>query len=281
MTADAPRHQRRDRPEGAAAAAPGVDLHLDLDAVVDRLTAAGCVAAEEEAADYVAAAPDAATLEAWLHRREQGEPPAWITGTTVFCGRTLHAAPGVYVPRAQTEELAERAAARLPPTGRAVDLCTGCGAVAAHLRAEVPTASVVGVDLDPRAAACARRNGVAAVVGDLGALPLGVGLGLDLVTAVAPYVPTGDLGLLPADVQRYEPRLALDGGSDGLDLVRRVVGAAGRLLRPGGWLLAEVGGAQDERLAPALAAGGFVDVAVWRDEDGDLRGIAARRSTGT
>jgi release factor glutamine methyltransferase len=279
VTADAPRHQHRDRPEGAAAASVDVDRHIDLDAVVDRLMAAGCVAAEEEAADYLAAAPDAATLEAWLLRREQGEPPAWITGTTVFCGRPLRVMPGVYVPRAQTEELAERAAARLPPAGRAVDLCTGSGAVAAHLRAEVPAAaSVVGVDLDPRAAACARRNGVPAVAADIGALPLGVGVGLDLVTAVAPYVPTGDLGLLPADVQRYEPRLALDGGSDGLDLVRRVVGAAGRLLRPGGWLLAEVGGVQDESLGSALSAAGFVDVTAWRDEDGDLRGIAARRA---
>jgi release factor glutamine methyltransferase len=257
---------------GARSRVTGDEL---LDAVVDRLVAAGCVAAEEEAADYVAAAPDEATLEAWLRRREQGEPPAWITGTMDFCGRPLRVAPGLYVPRAQTEELARRAAALLPTYGRAVDLCTGTGAVAAHLRAEVPTASVVGVDLDGRAAACARRNGVPAVVADLAALPLRGG-GLDLVTAVAPYVPSGDLRLLPADVQRYEPRVALDGGADGLDLVRRVVVAAGRLLRPGGWLLAEVGGHQDVALAPELVAAGFDRVTPWWDEDGDLRGIAAR-----
>ena len=268
------------------------NVDADLAAVAERLLAAGCVAAEEEAADFVAAAPDAATLEAWLRRREQGEPPTWITGTTDFCGRSLHVLPGVYVPRAQTEELAERAAAHLDAGGRAVDLCTGCGAVAAHLLAEVPGAMVIGADIDPRAAACAHRNGVPTVVADVGALPLrasgrpgapgaadgddGLG-GYDLVTAVAPYVPTGDLRLLPSDVQRYEPRWALDGGRDGLDLVRSVVGAAGRLLRPGGWLLAEVGGAQDEALAPVLSAAGFDDVAGWRDEDGDLRGIAARR----
>jgi release factor glutamine methyltransferase len=248
-------------------------------AVVDRLVAAGCVAAEDEAADYLAAAPDPATLEAWLRRRERGEPPAWITGTVEFCGRRLHAAPGVYVPRSQTEGLAQRAAALLPAGGRAVDLCTGTGAVAAHLRASVTGAVVVGVDLDPRAAACARRNGVPAAVGDLDA-PLRAGTGADLVTAVAPYVPTGDLGLLPADVQRYEPRLALDGGADGLDLVRGVVAAAGRLLRAGGWLVTEVGGDQDEALAPTLAAAGFADVTPWYDEDGDLRGIAARSAAG-
>lgn len=243
--------------------------------VVARLQAAGCVAAGEEADELLAAAPDEATLAGWLGRRERGEPLAWITGTVRFCGRTVRVDPGVYVPRAQTEDLARRAAAVLPPGGRAVDLCTGCGAVAAHLRAAVPSAAVVGVDLDLRAAACARRNGVPAIAADLAA-GLRPGLGVDVVTAVAPYVPTGGLRLLPADVQRYEPRRALDGGPDGLDLVRRVVGAAAGLLRPGGWLLLEVGGDQDAALAPALHAAGFGEAAPWRDEDGDLRGVAAR-----
>lgn len=249
-----------------------------LATVTDRLAEAGCVAAEEEAADLVDAAPDEPTLDSWVRRREQGEPPAWITGTSMFCGRPLHVAPGVYVPRLQTEELARRAAALLPAGGRAVDLCTGAGAVAAHLRAQVPAAAVVGVDIDRRAAACARRNGVPTAVGDL-AGPVRGHRFVDVVTAVAPYVPTRDIRLLPADVQRHEPRRALDGGADGLDLVRRVVAAARRLLRPGGWLLAEVGGDQDEALAPELATG-FDAVAPWRDEDGDLRGVACR-ATGT
>ncbi|HEX6417868.1 MAG TPA: hypothetical protein VFZ77_05205 [Acidimicrobiales bacterium] len=243
-------------------------------AVTERLFAAGCVAAGEEATELVSAAPDEPTLESWVRRREQGEPPAWITGTLVFCGRPLHVSPGVYVPRAQTEELARRAAAILPVGGSAVDLCTGAGAVAAHLWAQVPTATVVGIDIDPRAAACARRNGVPAAVGDL-AGPLRGRRYVDVVTAVAPYVPTGAIRLLPADVQRHEPRRALDGGDDGLDLVRRVVAAARRLLRPGGWLLMEIGGAQDEALAPALATG-FAAVTPWWDDDGDLRGVACR-----
>lgn len=246
-----------------------------LDAVVDRLIAAGCVAAEDEASEYLRAAPDFPTLEAWLCRREQGEPPAWITGTVLFCGRRLHIAPNVYVPRAQSEELARLAVTLLPDNGRAVDLCTGAGAVAAHLMAQVPTAAVIGVDVDQRAAACARRNGVPTVVGDLAA-PLSSHEGFDLVTAVPPYVPTSAIRLLPADVRRYEPRAALDGGVDGLDLVRRVVAAARRLLRPGGWLLIEVGGDQDEALAPTLAATGFDLVAPWWDNDGDLRGIASQ-----
>lgn len=247
-----------------------------LEAVTARLVAAGCVAAAEEAAELVAAAPDSATLDAWIGRREQGEPPSWITGSTWFVRRAVQMAPMVYVPRLQTEELARRAAALLPERGLAVDLCTGSGAVAAHLRAQVPTAAVIGVDIDPVAAACAWRNGVAVIVGDLDA-PLRAAGQVDVVTAVAPYVPTGDLRLLPTDVRRYEPGVALDGGDDGLELVRRVVVAASALLRPGGWLLTEVGGEQDELLAPDLVAHGLDLVETWHDEDGDLRGVAARR----
>ncbi len=244
--------------------------------MVDRLVAAGCVAAEEEADELLGAAPDLATLEAWLCRREQGEPLAWITGTLRFCDRTLQVDRGVYVPRIQSEELARRAGEVLPRGGRAVDLCTGAGAVAAHVSTRVPTAMVLGIDIDVRAATCARRNGVRAVVGDLDR-PLRTERHFDLVTAVAPYVPTGDLRLLPVDVQRFEPRAALDGGVDGLDLVRRIIAAAGRILRPGGWLLIELGGAQDTVLAPVLAAAGLAPAESWNDEDGDLRGLASRK----
>ncbi len=261
--------------------------------VTARLTAAGCVAADEEAAELMASAGDRVSLEAWIGRRERGEPLAWITGSLLFCDRRICVDPGVYVPRAQTEGLARRAAHRLggdrlggdrlgeghkqvdeDRTVRAVDLCTGAGAVAAHLMAVRPGAVVVGVDDDARAVACARRNGVPAVRGDLD-LPLRAGA-FDLVTAVAPYVPTGELHLLPSDVQRYEPSQALDGGHDGLHLVRRVVASASRLLRPGGWLLLELGGDQDRLLAPTLGAWGFEPAEPWHDEDGDLRGIASR-----
>jgi release factor glutamine methyltransferase len=250
-------------------------LNSPDESVVARLTAAGCIAAEEEAAELVTAAPDAATIEVWLRRREEGEPLAWIIGSLEFCGHRLQVDPGVYVPRFQTEDLAHRAAALLPDRGRAVDLCTGAGAIAVHLMVQVPTARVVGIDIDVAAAKCARRNGVRVVVGDLDA-PIGAAHTFDLVTAVAPYVPTGDIRFLPRDVQRYEPRLALDGGLDGLALVRRVVAGAGRLLRPGGWLLIEVGGSQDALLRQTLAAHGFDQVGPWRDEDDDLRYVAAR-----
>jgi len=243
--------------------------------VANRLMAAGCVNADQEARELVAAAADEDTLEAWVRRREQGEPLAWITGTVTFCGHALSVDRGVYVPRTQSEELARRAASLLAGDGgRAADLCTGAGAIAAHVAAEVPAATVVGVDIDPGAVACARRNGVRALVGDLDQ-PLRR-RSFDVVTGVAPYVPTDEIQFLPADVERYEPRVALDGGNDGLDLVRRVVVAAAELLRPGGWLLTELGGEQDQALAPVLAVTGFDAVTPWFDEEGDLRGIAAR-----
>jgi release factor glutamine methyltransferase len=184
---------------------------------------------------------------------------------------------GVYVPRPQTEALVRRAAAALPARGRAVDLCPGSGAVAVALAAAVPGATVIGVELDPGAARCARRNGVSVMVGD-GADALGGDRTFDVVTAVPPYVPTDAIAYLPADVRRYEPRSALDGGDDGLDVVRRVIDGAARLLRTGGWLFVEVGGTQDDALESHLAARGFAPVDRWRDSDGDLRGITARAS---
>ena len=134
---------------------------------------------------------------------------------------------------------------------------------------------VIGVDIDPGSARCARRNGVQVVVGDLGHA-FGRGA-FDIVTAVAPYVPSDDLRLLPADVQRYEPRLALDGGDDGLDVVRRIVASAARLLHRGGWLLLELGADQDRALADVLARSGFDATEAWYDEDGDLQRTGGSR----
>jgi release factor glutamine methyltransferase len=241
---------------------------------VERLARAGCVAADEEAALLLVDEPDDGLLERRVQRREAGEPIAWIVGGCWFCGRWVLVSTGVYVPRPQTEDLARRAASLLPVGGRALDVCCGSGAIAAHLSAEVPGATVAAFDIDPVAVRCAQLNGVAAVVADVGRLPAADG-SVDLITAVAPYVPTPELAFLPADVIRYEPRQALDGGPDGLDVVRALIPEAARALRPGGHLLLELGGTQEIDLASTLRSAGFSTVDRWLDDDGDLRGLTA------
>ena len=247
--------------------------------VAARLAAAGCLSADEEAQELEAAAGgDGARLEAMVQRRERGEPLAWIVGALDFGGVRVAVAPGVYVPRLQSVPLAQRAAHLLPVGGTAVDLCTGCGAIAAYLTAHHSDARVVATDTDTGAVACARDNGVDALIGDLFApLPAELRGAVDVVTAVAPYVPRPELTFLPRDVQAYEPVAALDGGPDGLDVVRRIVAQAPGWLAPGGAILVEIGGEQDGVLQPVLAAAGYVDVETLVDEEGDVRGISARR----
>jgi release factor glutamine methyltransferase len=246
--------------------------------VAARLAAAGCVAADAEAAELLAVARDGAHLDELVARRTRGEPLAWVVGSVEFCGLRLRVRPGVYVPRWQTEPLARRAAAVLPEGGVGVDLCTGAGAIACVLRAASPSATVVATDIDPAAVACARENGVDARVGDLdGPLPTALLGTVDVLTAVVPYVPTDELHLLPRDVVAYEPRHALDGGDGGLRLLWATIERAPRWLRPGGWLLLELGGDQARAATGRLDAAGFDHVAVLRDDDGDDRGIEARR----
>lgn len=246
----------------------------------DALRAAGCVAAEEEARLLsTAAADDDEVLHALVERRSTGEPLAWILGHTTFCGEQVRIEPGVYVPRAQTEPLAEAAAALLPHRGTLVDLCTGAGAIAVVAGHRRPEARVIGTDLDPVAVRCARANGVDARLSDLAeGLDPDLAGTVDVVTAVVPYVPTDALALLPRDVVAYEPRRALDGGPDGTALLERAVTAAAHLLRAGGWLLLELGADQPERLGPALSAAGFGEVRIERDEDGDVRSLTGRRT---
>jgi len=245
--------------------------------VTQILTEAGCIAASEEAEELIqAAAGDSDLLDDLVSRRTNGEPLAWLTGAVTFCGVSLSLAPGVYVPRWQTEPLARRAAALLPSAGVAVDLCTGAGAIAAVVAAAVPSAHVLATELDGNAAHCARRNGVEVFQGFLDdPLPREFERRVDVLTAVVPYVPTGSLRFLPRDVQAFEPRLALDGGFDGTDLLVEVVRRSTRWLRPGGWLLMELGGDQAEPIGRLFHDMGFEGVDVMADEDGDIRAICA------
>ena len=244
----------------------------------ERLIEAGCIAAGEEADELIrAAAGDPYALDELISRRTTGEPIAWLTGAITFCGVRLFVEPGVYVPRRQTEPLARRAMTLLPPAGVAVDLCTGAGAIAAVLAEAVPTAQVFATELDENAARCARRNGVEVFEGSLDdPLPRAFEHCVDVLTAVVPYVPTESLRLLPRDVQAFEPRLALDGGPDGTDLLVEVVRRSPGWLRPGGWLLLELGGDQAEPIGDLLHGSGFLGIDVMADEEGDPRAICAR-----
>jgi release factor glutamine methyltransferase len=247
-------------------------------ALAARLAAAGFLAADDEADVLVAAADQAGVgVEPLAARRLAGEPLAWIVGHTWFAGHRLVVTPGVYVPRPHTEVVAARALTHLGPRGVAIDACTGSGAVAATLQRARPGATVLATDLDPEAVACARANGVDARCGDLLA-PVAADLAgrVDVVVAVVPYVPTPALAYLQRDTFRFESTLAYDGGPDGTDLLRRLAADASRLLRPGGHLVAELGGDQAARARAELAAQGYRSLTVIRDDEGDTRAIDAR-----
>jgi release factor glutamine methyltransferase len=159
----------------------------------------------------------------------------------------------------------------------AADLCTGVGAIAAVVAAAVPTARVLATELDAIAIRCARRNGVAVFEGYLDdPLPRAFEHRVDVMTAVVPYVPTESLRLLPRDVQAFEPRLALDGGPDGTDLLGEVARRSAGWVRPGGWVLLELGGDQADPIGRLLHDVGFEELDVMADEDGDPRAICAR-----
>jgi release factor glutamine methyltransferase len=251
----------------------------DRASIAQALSLAGCIAPDEEADALLrAAGDDHGAVEAMLARRIEGEPLPWITGSIRFCDVDVAVAPGVYVPRWQTEALARRAAALLPPDGVAVDLCTGSGAIATALAAAAPGARIVASDVDPVAVACARRNGVETFEGSLDEpLPASLRGSVDVLTAVPPYVPTDELRLLPRDVRRYEPRAALDGGPDGTALLAEVVRRSAGWLRSGGTVAVELGGDQATTIRRGLLALGFEEPEVLRDAEGDPRGILARR----
>lgn len=228
--------------------------------IIRRLRAAGCVFAEDEAQLLVAAARTAAELTAMIDRRVAGQPLEYILGWAEFCGLRIAIEAGVFVPRRRTEFLVQQALeqAGASPVRIVVDLCCGSGAVAAALLAALPGAEVHAADVEPAAVRCARRN-LAAVggrvhEGDLfAALPEELRGGVDLLVVNAPYVPTDAIGLMPPEAREHEPRLALDGGTDGLDVLRRVVAGGPSWLAPGGSLLVETSARQAPSLVDALA----------------------------
>ncbi|WP_024285209.1 putative protein N(5)-glutamine methyltransferase [Cellulomonas sp. KRMCY2] len=258
---------------------------LSLPRVVARLRAAGCVFAEDEADLLLAAAGTPAELATMVVRRVAGEPLEQVLGWAEFCGLRVAVDPGVFVPRRRTELMAHEAIALLRgavgPVPVVVDLCCGSGAVGAAVAAAVGRIELYATDIDPAAVRCARRNlaaaGAVVVEGDLDdPLPAALRGRVDVLVANVPYVPTGAIATLPPEARLHEPRVALDGGPDGLDVLRRVATLAPGWLAPGGHLLVETSERQASLAVEAFARSGLVPRVVRSDELGALVVVGTR-----
>ena len=262
--------------------------------LVARLRAAGCVFAEDEARLLADAATSGADLDDLAGRRAAGTPLEHLLGAVDFCGLRVAVGPGVFVPRQRTAALVARAVQVAvgvrDGTGRrpvAVDLCCGCGAIGLALATAVELAELHAADVDPAALPYARRNlgpvGGCVHGGDLyDALPGRLRGRVDVLVVNAPYVPTGALALLPPEARLHEPRTALDGGSDGLEVHRRVAAGAPAWLAPGGSLLVEVGEDQAPALVEVVTRAGLSAGADVSPDDGTavVTGVLARPTAG-
>ncbi len=245
--------------------------------LVGRLRAAGCVFAEEEARVLLGAAASGDQLEAMTARRVAGEPLEYVVGWAEFCGLRIGVDAGVFIPRRRTEFLVEVAAKLASPGDVVLDLCCGSGALGLALAAAVPGVELYASDIDPAAVECARRNGVAAVVGDLfEAVPASLAGRVAVLLANTPYVPTGELDLMPREARLYEAPVTLDGGADGLELQRRVAADASRWLAPGGVLLVEAS-ARQAPVTVAIFEGVGLTAEVRYDEERDATVIVGTR----
>jgi release factor glutamine methyltransferase len=268
--------------------------------LVNQLRAAGSVFAEDEAELLVSAADDPASLASLVARRVAGEPVETIVGWASFCGLRIIVAPGVFVPRRRTELLVAEAlrivrdvSAVISPNRQpkrhglsmvVVELCCGSGAVGAAILAAVGASAaeleVHAADVDPGATACARENlgGRGQVhTGDLyDALPSRLRGRVDLLVANAPYVPTSEIPLMPPEAREHEPSVALDGGPDGLDVQRRIIGRAPEWLAPGRHLIVETSRHQTAGTVAACEAAGLVPRMVT-DDDLDATAVVGHR----
>ncbi|MFI8083170.1 putative protein N(5)-glutamine methyltransferase [Kitasatospora sp. NPDC086009] len=250
--------------------------------MTSRLRAAGCVFAEDEARILLDAAATPAELAAMVRSRAQGRPLEHVVGWAEFGGLRIAVDAGVFVPRRRSEFLVETALGLTPAHALVVDLCCGSGALAAALAAAAAhPVEVYAADVDAAAVRCARRNlagaGGRVFEGDLfDPLPVELRGRVDVLLANVPYVPTADIALLPAEARVHEARPALDGGADGLDVLRRVAGEAPHWLAPGGALFFETSERQVPAALAVVGAAGL-DGAVASCEDRDATVVTATR----
>lgn len=239
--------------------------------IVEALRAAGCVFAEDEARLLVESARTPDELAAMVDRRRSGTPLEHVLGWAEFRGLRIAVDPGVFVPRKRTEFLVARAAALALPGAVVLDLCCGSGALGYALAAVVEDVELHATDVDPVAVECARRNlapiGGHVYAGDLFTpLPGSLRGRVDILLSNVPYVPTGEIALMPPEARTYEARVALDGGPDGLDVLRQVASEATRWLAPGGHLLVETSERQAPLAVDALANCGLTPTVARSDE---------------
>jgi len=235
------------------------------------LRAAGCVFAEDEAEVLIASADSPERLAHMVDQRISGVPLEHVVGWAMFCGVRVEVDPGVFVPRSRTGLMVRLAAHATQPHATVLDLCCGTGAIGAAVATRVTGVRLYASDVDPRAVACAARNlepfDATVVCGDLfDALPEDLRTRVDVLVANAPYVPTDAVALLPAEARLYEDRVALDGGGDGLDMLRRVAAQASSWLSDSGVLLFETSQQQAVAAASALSEVGLRAAIVTDDE---------------
>ncbi|HYP23513.1 MAG TPA: peptide chain release factor N(5)-glutamine methyltransferase [Actinomycetota bacterium] len=244
---------------------------------------AGGVESAEAEARWIEQGAGGRDVDELVRRRLAGEPLQYVLGTAAFRRLELKVGPGVFIPRPETELVAERAMARLPREGILVDLCTGSGAIALSVADERPDARVFATELSPTASQWATSNRdslglrVEVVQGDLfAALPADLAGRVDVVVSNPPYVDHGERSLLPRDVVDHEPPEALFAPEEGTSVIARVAGEAPAWLRPDGWLLLEIGETQGDQVRALLAARGYEDVAIEPDLNGRDRIAEAR-----
>jgi release factor glutamine methyltransferase len=233
--------------------------------VADRLRAAGCLYAEEEAQLLISSVPPPALHEK-LAQRASGLPLEYVLGWARFHGHRVRLEPGVFIPRRRSEFLASLALQRTAPGDVLLDLCCGSGAlalaVASPFAGGAAPLAVWACDVDPVAVRCAARNlaavGGQVLQGDLyAALPAPLRGRVNTIVCNAPYVPTDTTDLLPREARLYEPRHTFDGGADGAAVQRGAAQEAAAWLAPGGRLLVETSEAAADLTRSLVQAGGL------------------------
>lgn len=255
-----------------------------LDAEVLLISALDCNRSHLRAWPEKKLTPEQAhNYETLVERRREGWPVAYLTGEREFWSRSFKVAPGVLIPRPDTECLIELALAATPADQPAdlLDLGTGSGIIAITLAMERPLARVVAVDASPDALAIARSNTESIGTANLSLLrgdwlaPLTPGDRFDLIVSNPPYIAEDDAHLLQGDL-RHEPRMALSSGPDGLAALRLIIRDARNFLKPGGALLLEHGYEQADAVAELMNSSGYQQITHHRDLQGHRRATMAR-----